>query len=267
MDNTLVWQRTINFRNANSLGKLCGAADFVDHMIPVSIDLPNHVSPTLTLTITSNLDGPATDESFGIANVKISPLTPAWPEPDIFETNTAPAWTGTGTAATLFSCGIQGVLLGGVGNAIAGSTLTRGKILATATETRSTMEFFFGEPLALSSSLSCLHPTAVYTNLPAHSGLRVKMQLFYLDGPWQANEVVQIFLDGVLLWSAGPPATSTNLCGGAAADVMVYVDANLDPHISSTATLTVRSTLASNSPARSFALAVRTSLFWGLEGR
>eukprot|EP01050_Picozoa_sp_SAG11_P020902 SAG11_NODE_3611_length_2341_cov_1.662801_2_plen_263_part_01 len=70
-DETLVWQRELS----GDVGEdVCGnpaAPQWLDQMIPVEVVIP-HQRDNITIRVTTSLDQPGTDESFGISAMEIS---------------------------------------------------------------------------------------------------------------------------------------------------------------------------------------------------
>lgn len=130
VDDQLVWSRSVSWRDSTSLGRLCGNPTFTEHMVPVVIDLPSHVGTTLTLKINSTLDTGATDESFGIANVRVGPMVPHWPAIDMFDGGSAFGWEASpATSSRVQTCGIEGPVFGST-NGNANSKLTKGELVS-----------------------------------------------------------------------------------------------------------------------------------------
>lgn len=131
-----MWNRTINWPTSAALGHLCGWGKYSDHILPLTLDLPNHVGTSLTLRVTTNLDSDATDESWGIANVKVGPLHSRWHGTELFAAGVTHGWEGTGTAATAQDCSLAGTVLGGPANAISGTSLKKSRWRYEQIETR-----------------------------------------------------------------------------------------------------------------------------------
>lgn len=71
-----------NTNKTNQCGNSASAE--LDHY--VSIDLPAHTSPSMTLRVSSTIHQGAADEWWAITDVLLSPLADRWPAIDTFET-------------------------------------------------------------------------------------------------------------------------------------------------------------------------------------
>lgn len=92
----------------------------------MTIDLPNHVGTALKLHVTTNLDSSATDESWGIAGVKIGPIHGRWHNTEVFAVGVTHDWQGS----EVQNCGLVGAVLGGPAKAVAGTKLRKSKVVA-----------------------------------------------------------------------------------------------------------------------------------------
>lgn len=105
------------YTQSGNVTNYCGLAA-TDAVIPVTINLPTHTSPSLVLRITSNLTVASSTAWFGLTNVSVVQFTPVWPPLDTFASggnnNNVYGWaiSGAGTLA-ITGCGGFGDILGG----------------------------------------------------------------------------------------------------------------------------------------------------------
>ena len=128
MDGNVEWSAWHSYQKTTAIGRVCGKSTsrYQEDVAHVVIRLPSHAARTLTLTVKAALSDPGVDESFGISNIRISAIQPGWPEIATFADGHTHGWKGD--AAVVSTCGKQGTILGGAGNGVALTAMSRGAL-------------------------------------------------------------------------------------------------------------------------------------------